>query len=89
MTFTTNFAFSITHKTTLNQIRDLEKEEIHLDAGDIGFMAAQVLLNLNKYLYIGDPIGELSKYFWVTKSRFTQAIEVRKKAMATMPCKMS
>ena len=44
------------------------------------FTAAQVLpLNSNKNLHIGDPIGELSKYFQMTKNCFIAAIDVEKK----------
>jgi hypothetical protein len=76
MTSRLNFIFNIKQKTLTTQIRDLEKENIHFESADIVFLAAQVLLNSNKYIFLADPIGELASYFQVTKSRLIEAIWV-------------
>jgi hypothetical protein len=86
MTSKTNFEFSIKRKTTVNQIQDLEKENVHFASPDVLFVTAQLLLNTNKYLYIGDPIGQLVKHFWTTKSRFIDAIKVTQKGGGFVAC---
>jgi hypothetical protein len=79
MTSKTNFSFSIKRKTTVTQISDMEKEDVRFASPDVRFVTAQLLLNTNKYLYVGDPIGQLAQHFQTTKNRFREAIVVTKK----------
>ena len=85
MTSKTNFLFNVKPKVTSTQIRDLEEEIVHLADHDIDFSLVQVLLNSNKYLFLEDPIDELSLYFRVSKQKFIQSIEVKHKGDGFIP----
>jgi hypothetical protein len=76
MTLKSNFIFNTKPKTSTTQICDLEKEKVHFPSDDADFSATQVLLNSNRYIFLADPIGELARYFQVSKDQFIQAIQV-------------
>ncbi len=77
MTSKANFNFNVKQKTSSSQLRDLENEKIHFGNNNVDFSAAQLLLNSNRYVFLEDQIGELARYFRVSKDQFIQAIQVR------------
>jgi hypothetical protein len=85
MTSKSNFLFNVKPKTTITQISDLEKEKVHFASNDVDFNAVQVLLNSNKYLFLEDPIDELSRYLRISRSSFIECIDVRKKGSGFLP----
>jgi hypothetical protein len=85
MTSKANFSFNVKPKVTATQIRDLEEETVHSAIHDIDFSFVQVLLNSNKYLFLEDPIDELSRYFRVSKQKFIQSIQVSPKGDGFIP----
>ena len=85
MTSRTNFIFNVKPKVTATQIRDLENERVHSAKVDTDFSFIQILLNSNKFLFLEDPIDELSRYLRVSKQRFIQSIEVRSKGDGFVP----
>ena len=85
MTSKANFTFNVKPKVTATQIRDMGEETVHSAAHDIDFGFVQILLNSNKYLFLEDPIDELSRYFRVSKQKFIQSIEVRESGGGFLP----
>ena len=85
MTSKANFTFNVKPKLTTTQLRDLEEETVHSAAQDVEFGVVQILLNSNKYLFLEDPVDELSRYFRVSKQKFIQSIEVRSKGDGFIP----
>ncbi len=85
MTSRENFTFNVKPKLTMTQRRDLSEEVVHSAVHDIDFNFVQVLLNSNKYLFLEDPIDELSRYFWVSKQKFIQSIVVEQKGHGFLP----
>ena len=85
MTSKSNFTFNVKPKTTITQVRDLEKETVHFAANNVDFESVQVLLNSNKYLFLEDPIDELSRYLRISRDSFIGFIEVRKKGSGFIP----
>jgi hypothetical protein len=80
MTSKSNFKFSVIPKTSPTQIRTMEKESNHFAEVEVDFAEVQVLLNSNKYLHIGDPIGKLARYLHVSKKDLIQSINVGPRA---------
>jgi hypothetical protein len=84
MSSETNFKFSI-DRSTVMQIKALEKETVHFESLEADYSLVQGLLHSNKYIHLGDPIAELAKYLQVTKEELVRKIEVRKEGTGYLP----